>query len=132
MTLLLDTDTINFILKGRQQALDRLEQATRRQESFLLATVVDFELSRYLLLKGARRLVRAYEELTKTWARCNPESEDWASAADLWAQRHRLGRPIADLDLLIAILARRRQATLVTSNRKHFEGLGLPLETWTE
>lgn len=132
MSLLLDTNTINYILRGRQGVVDRLEKAEQREERFLLASVVDYELTRYLLLKETRRLLRVYEKLTRGWERCNPESEDWASAADLWAERNRIGRTVSDFDLLIAVLARRRQATLVTSNRRHFEGLGLSLETWTE
>jgi predicted nucleic acid-binding protein len=34
-------------------------------------------------------------------------------------------------DLLIAVIALKTGATLVTNNTRHFEGLGLAVENWT-
>lgn len=56
--------------------------------------------------------------------------DDWALAAELWAQRRALGRPIADADLLIAVFARNRDAVLVTDNEKDFVDLGVKVENW--
>lgn len=50
--------------------------------------------------------------------------------AELWAERQRTGRPIADADLLIAVQAERLRAILVTDNEKDFEGLGLRIDNW--
>jgi len=129
-TLLLDTNTLNYILKGREQVLDRLDDAIRNGSSFLLGSVVHFELTRYLRLKGARRMMRVYERLVSPWRRCDLTFEDWTAAAALWAERSRADRSLSDLDLLLTVLARREQAVLVTSNTRHFEGFGLPLENW--
>ena len=38
---------------------------------------------------------------------------------------------MSDMDLLIAITARREGAVIVTGNVRHFEGLGLTLKDWT-
>jgi predicted nucleic acid-binding protein len=54
-----------------------------------------------------------------------------AAAARFWAERHRFGKGISDLDLLLATQARTRNATLVTTNTRHFTGLGIALEDWT-
>jgi predicted nucleic acid-binding protein len=75
--------------------------------------------------------LRDYEEITASWPRCSLSFRDWDEAAQLWAERHRYGRSIADLDLFLAVLARRENAVLVTSNVRHFEGLGIPFEDWT-
>jgi len=56
---------------------------------------------------------------------------DWQAAAKLWAELHRTGRSTEDRDLLIAISALKEQATLVTNNTRHFEGLGVPLVNWS-
>lgn len=128
--LLLDTNSLNYILQRRPPVVDRLLRAKEEGCHFLLASVVHFELSRYLKLKGAHRLTRLYQSLVRPWTRCDLTFEDWDSAAALWAERHRLGRAISDLDLLLATLARGRGAVLVTSNIRHFEGLGLTLEDW--
>lgn len=129
--LLLDTNTLNYILKDRPPVRQRLDEAIREGRTFLLASVVHYELTRYLDLKGAHRLLRLYEELTATWRPCFLSFEDWAGAARLWAELHRSGRSVSDFDLLVAVLARKSNAVLVTSNTRHFEGLDLPLEDWT-
>jgi tRNA(fMet)-specific endonuclease VapC len=129
--LLLDTNTLSYILKNLTPVPARLDEALRQGKSFLLASVAHYELTRYLHLKGAHRLLRLYQQLTATWQRCEPSFEDWEEAARLWAERHRIGQGISDPDLLLAVLARKWSATLVTTNTRHFEGLGIPLEDWT-
>ncbi len=89
-----------------------------------------YEVTRYLKLKGARALARSYEELVAAWERLEILGGDWDVAADLWAERHRVGRPIEDSDLLIAVGALQSGATLVTNNTDHFEDLGIEVENW--
>ncbi|HKV11654.1 MAG TPA: PIN domain-containing protein [Thermoanaerobaculia bacterium] len=130
MKLLLDTNTLNYILKGREAAVDQLGAAIRRDSTFLLGSMVHYELTRYLRLKGAHRLMRLYENLVVDWRRCNLAFEDWDEATRLWEERHRLGKSISDMDLLLATLARKENAIVVTSNTSHFEGLGVSLQDW--
>jgi predicted nucleic acid-binding protein len=130
MRLLPDTNTLSYLLKRRQHVVDRFEEATEKGAEFLLSSVANYELTRYLDLKGARKLMQAYESITVSWRRCNLDFEDWNEAASLWARRHRSGRSISDFDLLLAILARREGAVLVTSNVRHFQDLGVELEDW--
>jgi predicted nucleic acid-binding protein len=129
--LLLDTNTLNYILKDISPAPLRLDEAIRQGQSFLLASVAHYELTRYLRLKGADRLLRLYGQLTEGWQPCEPSFEDWSEAARLWAELHGSGRSIADPDLLLVVLARKWTATLVTNNTRHFKDLGVPLEDWT-
>jgi predicted nucleic acid-binding protein len=131
MRLITDTNILNYILKGQAPVLAHMEDMAHQGVDFLLAPVVHYELTRYLSLKGAHRLVRAYQELTRSWQRLQMGFSDWDAAAQLWAERHRVGRAVADLDLLLAVLARREKAVIVTANTKHFEGLGVELADWT-
>lgn len=130
MRLLPDTNTLNYLLKRRQPVVDRFQEATDRGAEFLLSSVTHYELTRYLDLKGARKVMQAYERITVSWRRCNLEFEGWNDAAGFWARRHRLGRSISDLDLLLATLARRENAVLITSNVRHFVDLGISIEDW--
>ncbi len=131
MDLLLDTNTLSYIIRGRQPVLDRFEESARQGNTFLLSSVAHYELQRYLDLKGSSRLMRRYQDLVARWQRCNLLFEDWNHAASLWAEHHRAGRSIADLDLLLAVLALKHDAMLVTSNTRHFEGLDIPLADWS-
>ncbi|HEX6904637.1 MAG TPA: PIN domain-containing protein [Thermoanaerobaculia bacterium] len=129
--LLLDTNTLNYLLKGIAPVADRLEEANAESASFLLAAPAHYELTRYLDLKGAHRLRRIYLQITSSWQRCNLSFEDWSTAAQLWAERHKSGKSISDMDLLLATLALREGAVLVTANVRHFEGLSVAVENWT-
>ncbi|HYU31452.1 MAG TPA: PIN domain-containing protein [Thermoanaerobaculia bacterium] len=129
--LLLDTNTLSYIIKDIPPVPAKLDEAMHQGKSFLLASVAHYELTRYLRLKGATRLLRLYQQLTATWQRCEPTFEDWDEAAWSWAERHRIGQGISDPDLLLAVLARKWNATLVTANTQHFTGLGIALEDWT-
>jgi predicted nucleic acid-binding protein len=131
MKLLLDTNTLSYVLKGRTPVLDRMAARVQERADFLLAPVVHYELKRYLDLKGAHRLARAYATLTESWRRLELDFSDWHSAAELWTERHRAGKAVSDLDLFLAILAHREDAILVTANTRHFEGLGVAVEDWT-
>ena len=106
MKLLLDTNTLSYILRNRKPVVDHLERSTRQGASFLIAAVVHFELSRYLRLKEATQLLQLYADLTGSWESCDLSFEDWNGAAVLWAEFHRAGRAISDMDLLLAVLAR--------------------------
>jgi predicted nucleic acid-binding protein len=129
--LLLDTNTLNYILKRRQPVVDRLRKASDDGCRFFLASIVHYELIRYLELKKADRLIDLYGRLVESWSRYSLSFADWSSAARLWSECHRVGRSISDLDLLLATVARKHDVVLVTSNTRHFESFGLTLEDWT-
>ncbi len=130
MKLLLDSNTINYLLRHRLPATDHFRRALASGAGLVLSIVVDYELRRYLLLKGATALLRRYVDLTRDWSVVGLDPDDWQRAAETWAELHRTGRAIDDRDLLIAESARKAGATLVTSNARHFVDLGVPLVDW--
>jgi tRNA(fMet)-specific endonuclease VapC len=132
MIFLPDTDTVNYLLKGKGPARQRLQAAVSTGDTLVLSPVVHYEVTRYLTLKQANRLLRLYEVLVADWRRLDLTAVDWDRAALLWAERHRSGRPITDSDLLIAVTALTSGAVLVTNNQRHFEDLGLTLENWAD
>jgi tRNA(fMet)-specific endonuclease VapC len=130
MRLLIDSNIITFILRERDPVLSRFAEALDTDVACFSSDVVDYEVRRYLVLKGATRQLQRYEELSRDWPAISLARDDWHAAAKLWAEIHRMGRSIEDRDLLIAVSALKVQATLVTNNTRHFEGLGVPLVDW--
>lgn len=128
MNYLLDANVVSDLLRGREPVRSRY--LALASTSFLLSPVVDYEIRRYLLLKGATRNLAQFEALIATWAPALFDTSSWKLAAKLWADRHRVGLAIADADLLIAVSALEQDATLVTNNRSDFAGLGLRIEDW--
>jgi tRNA(fMet)-specific endonuclease VapC len=128
---LLDTDILNYLLKETPLVEARFAQACTEQAEFILCPVVHYQAVRYFHLKGAFRMLRKYNRLVASWTFIEIDGGDWDTAAGLWADRRRAGRPIEDADLLIAVTALKTGAVLVTNNLRHFDGLGLTLENWT-
>jgi tRNA(fMet)-specific endonuclease VapC len=128
----LDTNVISYLLRGDATVRAAFESARNMRGVFVLSPVVDYEIRRYLLLKGATRNLAQYESLAADWAATPLGLDDWRLAASLWADRHRLGNPIDDADLLIAVTAITQDAVLVTHNTRHFEGLGARLADWSQ
>ena len=131
MIYLPDTNTINYAIKSDAIVQSYFARALASGATFALSSFVHYEVTRYLKLKGASRLARNYANLTAHWPRIEIMTTDWDDAADLWAAQHRVGQPIDDADLLIAISALKVGATVVTNNTRHFAMLGVPLENWT-
>ncbi len=132
MNWVLDTNIISFLLRGNAAVRGGFNAAREATNAlFILSPVVDYEIRRYLLLKGASRNLAQYEALTAQWVEPAFDGAHWQRAAILWAERHRRGQPIEDADLLIAVTALLQDATVVTNNTNHFTGLGLRLEDWS-
>lgn len=130
MTYLLDSDMVNYLLKGTPLVRNRFEEAVKQNAVFVLCPVVHFEVTRYLKLKGATRLLSSYLKLTQAWKTTTFDMGDWDRASDLWTLRHQQGMPITDADLLVAVSALKEQATVVTNNAKDFFHLNLQVENW--
>jgi len=126
---LLDTDITNYLIRGGPSVLARYRAAVLAGSEFVLSPIVHFEVSRYLRLRGARRLQRTYDELIAEWMPVELTPEAWDLAIDLWARRRRVGRRIVDAELLIAVTVLTAGAVLVTHNAAHYAGLGLTMET---
>ena len=131
MSTLLDTNVCVAFLNGTDNALrDRL--LAHAPEELCLCSVVKGEL-----LYGARNSAKVADNLRKLERFFAPfESLPFDDEAAEWygtirAQLRRDGAPIGGNDLLIAAIARAKDATLVTRNQSEFRRVpGLRVEVW--
>ncbi len=129
-TYLLDTNILSALLRKEASTLQRFRQAVANDDVLLLSGVVHYEVKRGLLKRDAQKQMATFEYLSNQLAWCDVIQEDWDSAAQMWAERIKVGRPIQDADLLIAMQAKRLGAILVTDNERDFDGLGVQVENW--
>jgi len=131
MIHLLDTNTCIHLLNGRHPRLiDRFHGHTR--EEIVLCSMVKAEL-----LRGALRSQRVELNLQRlkdffSPLQSLPFDDDAAEHfARIGADLFERGKPIGPNDLVIAAIARARDATLVTHNTGEFGRVaGLRLEDW--
>jgi tRNA(fMet)-specific endonuclease VapC len=120
----LDTNVVIFALNRRRPKIaERLSTELRAGTTLIVPAIVLFELH-YGLAKSERRdEARATldEFLSAGFDRPAFDAEDAREAGDIRAFLEERGAPIGPFDYLIAAQARRRGATLVTSNIREFE-----------
>ncbi|MBP1779747.1 MAG: hypothetical protein H6Q86_5758 [candidate division NC10 bacterium] len=134
MTYLLDTNACIALINGAPQAVRRrFQRAIRRHSAVLLSSVVAYELW-YGAAKSQRREAnteRLQAFLTGPLEWSDFDDEDAREAGMVRAELEAAGKPIGAYDVLIAGQARRRRATLVTSNVTEFSRVGgLKCEDW--
>jgi tRNA(fMet)-specific endonuclease VapC len=120
----LDTNVIIAVMNRRDAALDvKLQDEIASGSRLVVPIPVLFEL-RYGAAKSqnpTRNHERIDAFLTAITEIIDFDSADASEAGEIRAFLDRAGAPIGPYDLLIAAQARRREAILVTLNRREFE-----------
>jgi len=130
----LDTNVVIGLLNGRAPKLrERFEAQMAQRADIAFPAICLFEM-RFGHAKSKRKAEadRRLDELLARGVAVIPfEAEDAAHAGEIRAALEAKGAPIGAYDVLIAAQARRRGATLVTSNRREFERVpGLLVVDW--
>ena len=133
-TYLLDTNTCIALINGTEiNVRRRFKRAVARESVILLSSIVAFELW-YGVAKSQRKDSNTQRLETflggpLEWALF--DEDDARAAGAVRAELETVGRPVGAYDVLLAGQARRRGATLVTSNTKEFARVqGLKWEDW--
>ena len=131
---LLDTNACIALINGTEiNVRRRFKRAVARESVVLLSSIVAFELW-YGVAKSQRKDSNTQRLETflggpLEWALF--DEDDARAAGSVRAELETVGRPVGAYDVLLAGQARRRGATLVTSNTKEFGRVqGLKWEDW--
>ena len=127
---MLDTDISSYIIKRRPATL--VEKFERHAETLCVSVMTAAEL-RFGAQKAARpqlaELVEAYLERLAVLDWTNEVTGHYARIRSVL---ERSGKPIGNMDLLIASHAVTQRMTLVTNNLKHFSSVpDLKVEVWS-
>jgi tRNA(fMet)-specific endonuclease VapC len=133
-TYLLDTNACIALINGTEiNVRRRFKRAVARESVILLSSIVAFEL--WYGVANSQRKDSNTQRLETflggplEWALF--EEDDARAAGTVRAELETVGRRVGAYDVLLAGQARRRGATLVTSNAKEFARVqGLKWEDW--
>jgi predicted nucleic acid-binding protein len=131
LIFLLDTNVASEWLGPESGEWDRqVEEKLNAGETVGICQPVYYELTRGLLWKNAtRKLAILRDKILPQLQLITLQDEDWLQAAEFWAEARRQGRQLADIDLLIAALAYRLSAVIV-SRDTDFDVLPVKREDW--
>jgi tRNA(fMet)-specific endonuclease VapC len=133
-TYLLDTNACIALINGTEAHVRRrFQRAVARESVILLSSIVAFELwygvAKSQRKEGNTQRLEAFLAGPLDWAVF--DEDDSQAAGAVRAELEAVGKPVGAYDVLLAGQARRRGATLVTSNAKEFARVrGLKWEDW--
>jgi tRNA(fMet)-specific endonuclease VapC len=127
---MLDTDISSYIIKRRPATL--VEKFQKHGETLNVSLITAAEL-RFGAEKAARpKLVELVEAYLERVAILDWTNQVCSHYARIRTELERAGKPIGNMDLLIAAHAVSQHMTLVTNNIKHFSSVAaLKVEVWS-
>ncbi|MEP7293888.1 MAG: PIN domain-containing protein, partial [Chloroflexota bacterium] len=117
LTYLLDTNAVADYLNQIPTTTARIHSAIADGSHIYLAQPVHYEVLRGLLKVGATRKLTVFEQAFAPqldWILLT--DADWRFAAHLWADATRKGKQLSDVDYLIAALAVRLNAVIISDD----------------
>jgi tRNA(fMet)-specific endonuclease VapC len=128
---MLDTDVSNYIIRRRPAIL--VEKFEKHAETLSVSVMTAAELRFGVEKAGRLRLAQLVEAYLDRLAILDWTDEVSGHYARIRSELERSGKPIGNMDLLIASHAVSLRMTLVTNNLKHFSNVpGLSVEVWSE
>lgn len=126
---MLDTDIASYIIKRRPAAL--AEKFQKHADALCVSVMTAAELRFGAEKAGRPELVELVEGFLERLAILDWTDNVSAHYARIRSALEQAGRPIGNMDLLIAAHAVSQRMTLVTNNLRHFAHVpGLKSETW--
>lgn len=129
-TFILDTNVIADRMRGIQAVSQKLKETVGAGHPVIMCVPVYYEVMRGLLKTHATRKQAVFEEEILPHLKWEPLTvADWQLAAQYWAEASNKGRQLSDVDLLIAALATRLNAVIVSADTD-FDALPVRREDW--
>ena len=129
MIYLLDTNVISDLSRNVSIVVANRNQKLRQGHSLVLCLPVYYESLRGLLKKKATSQIVGLNALKAALEWQVAIEQDWLEATQLWANADNKGKRLSDIDILIAAIALRLNATLVSSDTD-FDVLPIKREDW--
>ena len=133
MIYALDTNIISYIMNGNPALLEKLETELRAGSKVIIPLMVYYEVRRGLNAKNAVNKSIIFEGLCKRLKVHNLTVIDMDNAASIYVINKNKGRPMDDVDLLVAAQCVTNGYILVTHNTRHFNNVNnLKTVDWVE
>ncbi len=127
---LLDTNAISDLIALHPAVRHRAREARRRGDSLGLCQPIYYEILRGLYWrKASTKLAALHHQVVPLLNWVALADSDWEQAAHFWADTRNKGRQLGDPDLILAALAHRLDATLVSAD-VDFDAIAIRRENW--
>ncbi len=129
MIFVLDTNVISDLSRNVSIVVANHDRKLQQGHSLVLCSPVYYESLPRLLKKNATSQIAGLNALKAALDWQASTEQDWLEAAQLWANADKMGKRLSDIDVLVAALTNRLNATLVTADAD-FDALPITREDW--
>ena len=118
---LVDTNILSMFFRNHPVVKANLRSYLSAYHSINLCILTYFEIISGLKHRNAQHQLDMFIAFVKKNTLLHLTEQSVIISGDLYAQLRKEGKPIDDIDLLIAGIALENNLVLVTNNRRHFE-----------
>lgn len=130
--MLLDTDTLSLLRRGHASVSEHARAYLGRHGRLAFTELTWYEAVRGYRVIHAHRQLEAFEAFCRHCDVVPLSRNSLERAADIYAELHRRGQLIGEVDILIGAIALVRGMGVATRNTSHFSRIdGLHVEDWT-
>lgn len=130
---LLDTDTVSFFLKKDPSVAEKVMLAVQNESELGISIITHYEILSGLKFKFSEKYLKSYSLFADSIYIYPVTEQSVQISSDLYSGLRKKGKPLDDIDLLIAGTAIENRSVLVTGNLSHFRRIkGLKTENWRE
>jgi predicted nucleic acid-binding protein len=127
---LIDSNTITDLIEGYQEVTLTLSQNIMAGHTIGLCPPVYYEVMRGLRWKNLQRKQAVFQNTIRPQLDWIPFVEgEWFQAIQFWIDAKSKGRQLSDMDILLAAIAQRLNAVIVSSDTD-FDALPVQRENW--
>ena len=129
--VLIDTDILSYYFKGDKEVIKNFELYLQHHDLIEISIITYYEILGGLLAKNALKQLSIFEDFVIDNLVIPMTDNSAKISAELYSTLRQSGKPVDDIDLLIAGIAIDNELTLVTNNESHFNRIpGLKIDNW--
>ena len=129
--VLVDTDILSYYLNGDKKIIAKFAEYLSNYEFLNLSIITYYEIVSGLIFKNATVKLKRFEEFIQD-CKIYPVTKKSAKiSSEIYSELRKSGKPLDDIDLLIAGIAIENDLILATNNEKHFGKIKqIKIENW--
>ncbi|MDR1361006.1 MAG: type II toxin-antitoxin system VapC family toxin [Rickettsiales bacterium] len=132
MIYMLDTDTCSYIIRQNPIVISNYKKR-ENENTICISSITKDELLFGAKINNSSKLTQAISNLLQMVSVMDFTSDSADSSSDIRAHLQKQGKPIGEMDCLIAGCAISHNAVLITNNTKHYAKIpNLQIENWSE
>jgi tRNA(fMet)-specific endonuclease VapC len=128
---MIDTDIISYYLKGDPSVFKSFERYLKQFDHIEISLIAYYEFLSGLMAKKASKQLEVFEAFISENIILGLSERSVQISADIYSKLRQTGKPVDDIDLLIAGVAMENDLVSVTNNVSHFGRIsGLRIDNW--